>query len=269
MVTQLMQTRPAARAAGPGDRYDGPPMARSWHYPRWRRIVMQVVLWAVFGATLGLAALVARHKRQAGTLELQAARTVALPVGGPTVGVRLPKGWMVLHDPAEHDDDDEDDANGPSVWFVAREADGGPDPIDPDDGPRGQGRELRVRCRVLRQATTAAAYLDQSGLLRGTVELPAEDNGPAADGGALPVAGSQGVWRSIRRMVGAGPGQPRTYLPEYVAVGVVPVPAAKGATATVGVTVQLDCPDGDVDPEGDRDLIRRVAAAIMVAPLGR
>ena len=32
-------------------------MARSWQYPRWRRYVMQAVMWLLLGATLALARL--------------------------------------------------------------------------------------------------------------------------------------------------------------------------------------------------------------------
>ncbi|HET6247466.1 MAG TPA: hypothetical protein VFE47_07215 [Tepidisphaeraceae bacterium] len=30
-------------------------MSRPWEYPRWRRVLLQLALWAILGATLGLA----------------------------------------------------------------------------------------------------------------------------------------------------------------------------------------------------------------------
>src|SRR5438477_9681382 len=64
-------------------------MARSWHYPRWRRIALQVILVAVFGITLGVAAWVDRYQSARVSIEL-----------GPAVRmgelhVRLPRNWAI------------------------------------------------------------------------------------------------------------------------------------------------------------------------------
>ena len=218
---------------------------------------MQVVLWAVFGATMGLAALEVRHRRLAGSFDLSAALPVDLS-GGGRASVRLPRGWAIQYDKPEHGQDRRD----PSILFIAREA-AGPD----GTGGSRDGRLLTVRCQRLTEPTTSAAFLDQGGLLQGTVpvghldEEPDEPGGGTGGGlvteGSLTVAGSPGVWRLVFRgatplaMVGGAS-------PEYVAAGVVP--------SGWGVSVVLDCPVDPMDAEGDRELIRRVAAAIVVVP---
>jgi hypothetical protein len=37
-------------------------MGRPWEYPRWRRVLMQVVMWLVFAGSLGLATVLARNR---------------------------------------------------------------------------------------------------------------------------------------------------------------------------------------------------------------
>jgi len=43
--------------------YNAAQMARPWEYPRWRRVLMQVAMWVIFGGTLGLAQLVVRQRQ--------------------------------------------------------------------------------------------------------------------------------------------------------------------------------------------------------------
>jgi hypothetical protein len=238
-------------------------MARSWQYARWRRIVVQVVLWVVFAATLGVAALVVRHKRLVGWVELTAVRTVDLP-GGVVVGVRLPKGWPVDHDAAEHNDG-ADDGDGPTAVreavraFQAHEPAGGVGGTrDPEAGPVGRG--LVILCQPLPVAVGAMEYLNRTGLLSHPVD--ATDDGDAATAGAMPVAGVEGYWATIDRPVAMPAGERPVYAPAYVAAGVVP--AGPTTPTAVAVTVVLDCPPGDADVAGDRDLLRRVAAAVTV-----
>jgi len=64
-------------------------MARPWEYPRWRRVLMQVVMWVILGGTLGLAQLVVRQRQQA-PIFLQ------LPVQVGPLWVSLPLGWTAI-----------------------------------------------------------------------------------------------------------------------------------------------------------------------------
>lgn len=70
-------------------------MARLWEYPRWRRVLMQVAMWVIFGGALGLAQLVVRQ-RQLTPIVLEPRTRL-----GP-LWVRLPQGWMPVsgQDPA-------------------------------------------------------------------------------------------------------------------------------------------------------------------------
>ena len=237
-------------------------MARSWQYPRWRRTGVQVVLWLVLAATLGVAALVVRHKRLVGWVELTPVRTVDLP-GGVVVGVRLPKGWPVDHDAAEHNNDPDDDDAPPAVRqavraFQAHEPPGGGGGMqDPDAGP---GRALIILCQPWPVALPAQEYLNRNGLLSHAVDS-ADDEG-ATTAGTLPVAGVEGYWATVARPLPVPPGERPVYAPAYVAAGVVP--AGPTTPSAVAVTVVLDCPPGDTDVAGDRDLLRRVAAAVTV-----
>lgn len=60
-------------------------MGRPWEYPNWRRVVMQVVMWLILCATLGLAEIVTR------TRGIEGAEQVRV---GPLI-VRLPYGWKL------------------------------------------------------------------------------------------------------------------------------------------------------------------------------
>ena len=227
---------------------------------------MQAVLWALLGGSLGLAALVARHQRLAPTVDLRDARAIRLS-DQTLVTLRLPRRWTVLHDAAEHD---ADDRGGPRVLIVAVEPVGGSDGRDAVDengvpgAASGGGRRLTVRCERVAGPTSAATYLDHGPPLRGTWPAADDDDEPPADGrpapptgGPLPVAGTDGAWRAVRRP--AGPGLPGGgAAPEYVAVGILP-----GGWA---LTIVLDCPDDDPDPAGSRDVLARVADAIVVVP---
>ena len=206
--------------------------------------MVQVILWAILGGTLGVAALVVRHKRLVGAVELAEVRTVDLP-GGVVVGVRLPKGWAVEHDPAEHGGAEE-----MARTFEADEPAGGVGGT-PGPGAGDYDRGLIVRFEPLSVAVSAREQLDHSGLLSQAVK---------PSGGTMTVAGVDGCWVAFGRPMAVPRGP--MYHPAYAAVGVVPAgPATPGPIA---VTVVLDCPPGDVDEQGDHDLLRRVAAAVTV-----
>src|SRR5689334_8207318 len=64
-------------------------MARSWHYPRWRRYLMQAVMWLIFAGTIALAAYVDHRKHAAQHVELAAASVH----GG--LSIALPKSWKI------------------------------------------------------------------------------------------------------------------------------------------------------------------------------
>ena len=65
-------------------------MAKSWQYPRWRRVAMQGTMWLILAATVGLAALVNRHQRHALVPALDTKSPITL---GNSVKVFLPANW--------------------------------------------------------------------------------------------------------------------------------------------------------------------------------
>lgn len=64
-------------------------MARNAQYGRWRQAALTVVLWLVFGASLGLAAFVSHRKN--GALDV----SLGQPVEFGRLLVRLPRDWQV------------------------------------------------------------------------------------------------------------------------------------------------------------------------------
>src|SRR3954469_25813959 len=82
-----------------------PAMAKNWQYGRLRAIALQVVMWLIFGASLGLAAYIDHRK----SVQLDVRLGEPRPLGRLTV--RLPQGWEV-----------EDDA-GPPQALVAKDFD--------------------------------------------------------------------------------------------------------------------------------------------------
>ncbi len=222
-------------------------MARSWQYPRWRRVVVQVVLWGVLAASLGVAELVVRHKALVGSVQLGGPRSVDLP-GGVRLTVRLPKGWPVDRDAAEHTggDDAGDPAGGdPVPAFEAHESAGGEEG-DAQAGSDGAARTLVVFCQPVAAGVGSAEVLRRGGV------RAVDDVDDATWGGPLPMARVQGSWAAFTA------GQPPH--PAYAAAAVVP--AGPDTPTPLAVTLRLDCAPGD--PAGDRDLLRRVAAAVSV-----
>jgi hypothetical protein len=72
-------------------------MARSWQYPRWRRFAMQVAMWVILAATVGLAALVNHERRRSMRVDLGA------PIVSGAMSVRLPKTWQQSRVAGERD----------------------------------------------------------------------------------------------------------------------------------------------------------------------
>jgi len=67
-------------------------MAKWWEYPAWRRTVLQVTMWALLGATLGMAAMVSSYR--SGSINAK----YSAPIACGKYVVRVPLGWkIVLH----------------------------------------------------------------------------------------------------------------------------------------------------------------------------
>jgi hypothetical protein len=64
-------------------------MAKTWQYGRWRGVALQVVMWLIFGSSLGLAAYI--DHRRSGALDV----ALAEPRTFGRLSVRLPKDWSV------------------------------------------------------------------------------------------------------------------------------------------------------------------------------
>jgi hypothetical protein len=128
-------------------------MAKNWQYGRLRAIALQVVMWLIFGASLGLAAYI--DHRKSGQLDVR--------LGEPrTLGrltVRLPHGWEV-----------EEDA-GPPQALVAKDFD-------------RQGRHrrtLRITQEQQTGRTRGAEYY-----LENTINLPDVEQIPNTEPFAFP-----------------------------------------------------------------------------------
>jgi hypothetical protein len=72
-------------------------MPLAWYFPRWRQLLMQLVMWIVLGATVVLAAILDRHLRLGQIVELSA------PVADGPLSFSLPAGWKSWTRQAEGD----------------------------------------------------------------------------------------------------------------------------------------------------------------------
>ena len=63
-------------------------MGRPWEYPRWRRVTMQLTLWVILAASLGLAQMITSQRRGV-PVALQAPEQV-----GPVM-VGFPENWVI------------------------------------------------------------------------------------------------------------------------------------------------------------------------------
>ena len=204
-------------------------MAKNWQYGRLRTVALQVAMWLVLGASLGLAAFI--DHRRSGSLDV----TLGEPVAEGRLVVRLPKGWEV--------DVQESKAGPPRTLTV----------IDFDR----QGRRRRT-LRITQE--------QQSGRPRGpeyyiesAVNLPIDDEGGALQTEPFPFLGQDDAvllplkinMRALRRYV------PTASLPEagLYACAVTP----DGLAVLVQVTG-----DGAYGPS-NRALLRRVADNIRLS----
>ncbi len=64
-------------------------MAKTWHYSRWRRALMQGTMWLLLGAAVALAALVNSYRRAGLSADLAPARRIG------QIDVRLPAQWAL------------------------------------------------------------------------------------------------------------------------------------------------------------------------------
>lgn len=199
-------------------------MAKNWQYGRLRGVALQVVMWLIFGASLGLAAYIDHRKSAQLDVTLGEPRTVGRLV------VRLPKGWEV-----------EEPAGTPQA-LIAKDFD-------------RQGRERRL-LKITQEV--------QTGRKRGAqYYLESVANLPDEEGLAPPVetfvflGQDDGVLmpfrintRSLRKYI------PDANLPDagLYACAVLP----DGFTVTVQITG-----DGAYGPS-NRGLLRRVADSLKV-----
>jgi hypothetical protein len=70
-------------------------MARSWQYPRWRRILMQCVMWLVLAGAIASAALINHELRKRQRVALGAPQTL------DRMRISLPGGWIKASDPED------------------------------------------------------------------------------------------------------------------------------------------------------------------------
>jgi hypothetical protein len=201
-------------------------MARSWHYPRWRRYVMQATLWLVLAATLGLAAVVNHHKR----------RQLYIALGQPIVRgdltVSLPLNWQAL-------------ANDPDERVVARAV---------ERGPAG-GRLVSISRHPLPSLVSPLEHLIRTTATRGIGLLVSQKNSPTRTQPIL-LGGWPGVMvqADAPMPLGAAPrGEARTRK-EIYACTVVPSGQA--------IVIRLE--SGDVAEAADLALVRELAAAVKI-----
>jgi hypothetical protein len=202
-------------------------MPRPWQYPRWRRVLLQAILWLVLAGAVGLAALVARQRVQSQQIYLSNRITIN------SLTLQLPAHWIISPD-------------GDNQGVIAHE------PQDSD-----QQRGLMIRFYPANSATSADQFLDLNGLSQESIVPP--DDGtdgqiPPLPQGSEPIeiAGSQGVLRRILRSNPTMSQDDVNIREELIAAAILPTHQA--------IVIRLYCP-----PDADEDntaLIRRLAASI-------
>ena len=138
-------------------------MARPWEYPGWRRVVMQVVMWLIFCATLGLAQLVTRSRSIDTAQQVRVGRFL----------VRLPSDWKI--DSASAVGMRAHDPDGERRFFVAvvpltRAED--PDAGSDDDGPARIEFKGLNRVGIIELQRPAIDIEDAQTRLVATVTVP-------------------------------------------------------------------------------------------------
>lgn len=136
-------------------------MAKWWHYPAWRRVALQVTMWVLFGASLGVAGLVSAHRR--GLIDSK----YSPPISCGKFVVRAPVGWKVILHPEA---------------LVKVEA------IEPVRAS-GKPRHLLFYEKQIVEPTTAAEFLNEIKT-NGAGFISEEDPGEAE---TVTIAGLEGV----------------------------------------------------------------------------
>jgi hypothetical protein len=202
-------------------------MARSWHYPRWKRLALQFVLLLVLVLTLGLAEVVARRQRAAQVTVL------GEPLAVGPISIRIPQRWVV---------ETEDVKIGSAVIHV----------LEPDGNRRG--RVLTIAAKYVPLGTTLDQFItlkqefDQSAYPRHPWLPPELPTGQEA----IRIANNPGRLIAMR-ITGLTPegGRPTIWL------------AAALVNPWRIIEVQLECPD-DTDADDDKRLILDVTRGISV-----
>jgi hypothetical protein len=226
-------------------------MARSWQYGRWRRILMQVVMWVILAATVGLAALVTSHRSKSGHANL-----VQISTKG-RVTLRMPAGWLI------------GGGSEPGTLLVAQE---------PGAGNGGEGRMLTVRWQRVRGVSSAQEFLVNHGFLRGAITI--DESGDGGNGDDDTDAGPQPAPAETTAMkpvsIGGWAGVMATvYRPQASPMSIMPmlrkqVIAAVLLPSRQALVLQLDsrAPMGEgIAPDAldaDADLMRRIAAGVSI-----
>jgi hypothetical protein len=128
-------------------------MPRTWYFPRWRHLLMQIVMWLVLGGTLALAAMLDSHLRRVQAIEFAPA------ISDDTFSFQFPADWKSWTR--------QSDAN--TATYVA------------SDSSAGAERTLTVTRQRLPRAIPPAEYILRADPLTGD-RSPEEFKGITLDG---------------------------------------------------------------------------------------
>ncbi|CAN5555127.1 hypothetical protein BH10PLA1_BH10PLA1_07860 [soil metagenome] len=183
-------------------------MAKWWHYPAWRRVALQVTMWVLFGASLGVAGMVSAYRQG------QVNSKYSPPIACGKFVVRAPVGWKVILHPDS---------------LVKVEA------IEPTKTSR-RPRHLLFYEKQIVEPTTAMEFLGQVKS-NGTGFVEEEDPGEASP---VTIAGFEGV-ATIREYVRTVAIIARVHIVEYSAAAVSPQGQALGVKMlSDGASVEAD-----------------------------
>jgi hypothetical protein len=200
-------------------------------YPKSRRLLMQAVLFIIFGASVGMAQYVIHQRRVSGNTHLAAMRYVG------QVGVQLPRGWMLVRE------------NQGSILWMATE---------PDTTER-KGRRITIRQQKLQTLVSSEEFLQNSRLLDGTERIIRTD--PASNVAApITIAGDSGVMLTVIKPVGGFLGFGQTEAEKVLF-------AASVRPSGLALSLELECPE-DTDPQDDEMTLTEIAAGIDVRDSG-